>query len=45
MNTHATIESRKALGMLRNSVETIQSANDVNQWLGGAIRLGLSPLG
>jgi hypothetical protein len=45
MNTHATIESRRAVGKLRNSVETIQSASDVNHWLGAAIRLGLSPLG
>jgi hypothetical protein len=35
MNTHATIESRRAVGKLRNSVETIQSASDVNHWLGG----------
>jgi hypothetical protein len=44
MNSHATIESRRKLGELRDSVQSIRSAVDIGHWLYGAMRLGLNPL-
>jgi hypothetical protein len=44
MNSHATIESRRSLGTLRDSVQRLRSAVDIGHWLYGAMRLGLYPL-
>ena len=44
MNSHATIESRRSLGNLRETVQSIRSADDIGQWLDGAVKLGLKPL-
>jgi hypothetical protein len=44
MNTHATINSRRALLNLRESVESIGSPDGISQWLYGARQLGMDPL-
>jgi hypothetical protein len=44
MNSHAMIENRRSLSKLRDSVQSIRSADDIGQWLRGAMKLGLDPL-
>jgi hypothetical protein len=44
MNPHATIENRRALSRLRDSVTSIRSRKDIGQWLQGAEKLGLNSL-
>jgi hypothetical protein len=44
MNNHAMIENRRSLSKLRARVQNIWSADDICQWLHGAMKLGLDPL-
>ena len=44
MNTHTTKQSRIELRLLRESVSSICSNEDIHHWLQDAVKLGLDPL-